>query len=732
MRRELYELLEAINRADSLARVYDSAMLFICSTLQCSRVAILLLDDSGVMRFVASRGLSESYRQAVEGHSPWQPEATDPQPVCVPDVDAAPFQEPVQASIRAEGIRALAFIPLTYEGRLLGKFMIYFDRPHDFPPDELIMAQGIATQLAGAIHRRRADEALRQGEERHRKVVEQVKDYAIFSTDTQGRPTTWNEGVRRILGFEKSEFINHDIVRRIFTPEDFQQKVPEREFDTAARVGTASDDRWMRRKDGTRFWAEGVTTAITDGEGKLIGFSKVFRDSTAARRTQEQLAELKDQLAADLKAMTHLQEFGASAVTPTAGLESLPDDLLSAAISIVRADRGNVQLVDEESGALKIVAHRGFEPEFLNFFQAVVDQAAACAAAMRAGQRIIIEDVTSSPLFRNTQALQVLLNAKVRAVQSTPLMSRQGKVLGMISTHFSRPHRPSENDLRFLDILSRQAADVLERWKAESALRQTKEQLARANLYLDEQVQGRTASLNEALRSLETLLYTIAHDLRAPNRAMQGYADLLASAHAAQLDDEGKFFVRRIGEAALKNEALIKDLLEYGRLSHTELNCGPVDPRKSLHAVLQALEIEILAKKAAVEVVEQWPLVVANDSALNHILTNLVSNALKYARPGVPSRVRVFPEILNGTSDAAHHPLVRVCVRDNGIGVPPDQRESIFEPFQRASNANNEGTGMGLAIVRKAAERMGGRACVESNLGEGSTFWVELRKATQP
>ena len=109
MRREVYELLEAINRADSLAQVYESAMQFICSALQCSRVAILLLDDSGVMRFITSRGLSENYRMAVEGHSPWPAEATDPQPVCIPDIDAAALEASVQQKVRKEEIRALAF-----------------------------------------------------------------------------------------------------------------------------------------------------------------------------------------------------------------------------------------------------------------------------------------------------------------------------------------------------------------------------------------------------------------------------------------------------------------------------------------------------------------------------------------------------------------------------------------------------------------------------------------------
>jgi signal transduction histidine kinase len=321
------------------------------------------------------------------------------------------------------------------------------------------------------------------------------------------------------------------------------------------------------------------------------------------------------------------------------------------------------------------------------------------------------------------------LNENVRAVQSTPLVDRTGKVLGMISTHFGRFHRPSENELRFLDILARQAADWLERSHADQAVRDAKEQLATANQELDRKVQERTSSLNATLQSLETLLYSIAHDLRAPNRAMQGYAHLLIESHANGLNDKAKFFLHRIAEAALKNEAMIRDLLEYGRLAHAELHCAPLDPALNIHAVLQGFELEIAEKGARVKVAGQWPKVSANDSALTHVLANLVSNALKYVPPGVRPQIEIFPASVNGSTHESNG-WVRLCIRDNGIGVPAEQKESIFDLFQRASNASAEGTGMGLAIVRKAAERMGGQAGVDSTLGKGSTFWVALKKAS--
>src|SRR5689334_12799693 len=129
MEQNLYALLEGINRAESLGAVYQSAMEFIRSALGCKKVSVLLLDEGGVMRFVAWDGLSEEYRRALEGHSPWRADEPHPRPVCIEDTDLSALDERVQKHLRAEHIRALAFIPLIYKERLLGKFMVYFDLP---------------------------------------------------------------------------------------------------------------------------------------------------------------------------------------------------------------------------------------------------------------------------------------------------------------------------------------------------------------------------------------------------------------------------------------------------------------------------------------------------------------------------------------------------------------------------------------------------------------------------
>jgi PAS domain S-box-containing protein len=162
----LYQLTDRIQRAEALEDVYEPALDAILGALQCSRAAILLRDSSGVMRFVASRGLSEPYRRAVDGHSPWDPGVKDAEPICVEDVARASFPEPLKRAVIKEGIRAVTFIPLQPAGRLIGKFMTYYDIPHAFTRAEIDLAVTIARQLGFGIERKRAGQALQASKDR--------------------------------------------------------------------------------------------------------------------------------------------------------------------------------------------------------------------------------------------------------------------------------------------------------------------------------------------------------------------------------------------------------------------------------------------------------------------------------------------------------------------------------------------------------------------------------------
>ena len=378
-----------------------------------------------------------------------------------------------------------------------------------------------------------------ESEERYRSLVEQVKDYAIFRLDNAGRPVSWNEGVRRVLGFDEQSFLGSE-ASAIFTPEDVQAGVPQAELRQAVESGTAGDDRWLRRKDGRRFFATGVTTALWDESGRHIGFSKVLRDETPRKTIEEALAQAQAKL--------------------------------------------------------------------------------------------------------------------------------------------------------------REHADNLEK-----------------------QIAERTRDLQATNEQLEAFVYSIAHDLRAPLRSMVGYAELLLEEHSGGLPEVSRTFLRRIQASSEFMDRLLLDLLAYGRTARSDIALGEVEVRRAWDTALFQCATQIEQTSATIETAESLGRVRGHEPTLGQCLANLLSNALKFVAPGVQPRIRCWSE--------ARGQCLRICVQDNGIGIPPSLQERAFRVFERLHGSRYSGTGIGLSIVRKGVERMGGDVGLDSQPGQGTTFWIELPKA---
>ncbi|HVN95719.1 MAG TPA: PAS domain S-box protein [Syntrophorhabdaceae bacterium] len=224
-------------------------------------------------------------------------------------------------------------------------------------------------------------------------------------------------------------------------------------------------------------------------------FAVILMDVTERRRVETDLLQAKDQLAFDLDAMTRLQRIG-TLFLREGNLQPVLDEIVDAAIAISGADFGNIQLMDAETSTLKIVAHRGFPEWWIDYWESVSKGHGACGTALERGERVIIEDVEQSPIFVGTPALDIQLKAGVHAVQCTPLISRSGEPVGMFSTHFKKPHRPDERTLGLLDILARQALDIIERWHAEEAIRKARDELEVC-------VEERTLELSKSYERLE-------------------------------------------------------------------------------------------------------------------------------------------------------------------------------------------------------------------------------------
>jgi signal transduction histidine kinase len=202
---------------------------------------------------------------------------------------------------------------------------------------------------------------------------------------------------------------------------------------------------------------------------------------------------------------------------------------------------------------------------------------------------------------------------------------------------------------------------------------------------------------------------------------MSGLSRILMEDHLAESDKVGQDYARRIVESGRRMDTMVQDLLEYSRLSRVELGLEKVELGRLVREVLASMEAELQERKASVVVKDPFPAVRAHRGALSQALTNLIQNAAKFVKPGST------PEILIRCEERGDR--VRLWVEDQGIGIAPANRDRIFGVFQRLHDVNTyPGTGIGLAIVRKAMERMGGKAGVESELGQGSRFWLEMQK----
>ncbi|PBC09455.1 PAS domain S-box protein [Mesorhizobium sp. WSM3859] len=290
----LHQLTEMLQHALAPEDVYEAALDAIQRGLRCQRASVLLL-ESGSMKFVAWRGLSDPYPVAVQGHSPWSAADRDPQPIFVRDVEQAELPNSLKQSIRKERIGAACFIPITEGGRLLGKFMAYFDEPHDCSAEEIEVARTIARQLGFGIERVRAQKAA----QRLAAIVESSHD-AIVSKDLNGIVSTWNGGAERLFGYSAAEMVGRPITTII--PEGRLAEEPL--ILGRIRKGELVDhfETVRRRKDGTLVDISLTISPVRDSSGRIIGASKIARDisdkKAAEAKIQDSERQLKDLLAA--------------------------------------------------------------------------------------------------------------------------------------------------------------------------------------------------------------------------------------------------------------------------------------------------------------------------------------------------------------------------------------------------------------------------------------------------
>ncbi|MBE9178798.1 response regulator [Oculatella sp. LEGE 06141] len=306
--------------------------------------------------------------------------------------------------------------------------------------------------------------------------------------------------------------------------------------------------------------------------------------------------------------------------------------------------------------------------------------------------------------------------------QETQIQGSDGKPMWVV---FSTMLNPVDDET----VLDGLIEDITERKRAEM-------QLQHLNEVLEGRVTERTAQLEATNRELEStnqrlatanqnlqdFAYSVSHDLRAPLRAIQAFAQILLEEHTNQLDAIGQDYLQRIYVDTQQTDRLIQDLLAYSQLSQADIPLQPIDLERVVTSVLMQLAPELEQRQARVVVEPFTGMAIADRLTLTQVLTNLLTNAIKFVAPGVQPQVRLWAETRGDR--------IRLWIADNGIGIAPEAQQRIFNVFERLHGGEvYPGTGIGLAIVRKGIEQMNGQIGVESQPGQGSRFWIELSLA---
>ena len=561
-------------------------------------------------------------------------------------------------------------------------------------------------------------------------LVESVQDYAIFALDRAGNILTWSAGAARLKGYARTEIIGRHF-SVFYPPEDVAAGKPDRELEEAARIGRLEDQGWRVRRDGTRFWASVVVTALHDELGVLVGFAKVTRDLTEQRRESEALRESEVRFRLLVESVQDYAIFlldpQGHVATWNAGAERIKgyraEEIVGRHFSVFYPEAKVAEAFPQYE--LEVASREGrFEDEGWRirkdgsqFWANVIITALRNPSGELVGFAKVTRDLTERRAAED-QARRLAAEQAARAEAE-----RRGEELRMLSEQLEEQAIELEQQREEAQTLSEE-------------LEQTNDQLQLALAEANEarrSAEAAAARAAEASRAKSDFLATMSHELRTPLNAIAGYAQLLdmglrGPVTAAQHED-----LERILRSQLHLTTLINEVLSYARLESGAITYA-VRPTLVAAAAANAaalVEPQRVVKGVTLDVrlpehAGDAPLfVLADQDKLQQILINLLANAVKFTPQGGRIELELLPE-----PDAREMAVVRVS--DTGIGIPADKLQAIFEPFVqvgRSLNTPGEGTGLGLAISRDLARGMGGDLTAESVPGEGSVFTLTLPRA---
>jgi PAS domain S-box-containing protein len=563
-----------------------------------------------------------------------------------------------------------------------------------------------------SVDRKQLDELRKQTESQQAEnkwlsAVLNAMTEEVYFTDTQRRYTYANPAAMREFGNERIDGVRvEDVVVgiEVFRPDGTPRPLEDAPPLRALRGEIIREEEQLVRTPRTGELRHRQVNAapVRNAAGEIIGSVAVVRDITERKRFEQTLE-------ADLRDTSLLRDLALRVVTED-DPKSVFEEILDAAIAMVSAQAGTIQLLDALRGELTLAVTRGF-PEAMTQRFARVDaySTSSCGVALASGRRAYIR--FDLPATQDPDGdLRVHLDVGLKSALSTPLISRSGRVLGMFTTHWNTVRQLGERELRFVDLLARQAADLIERMQNDQALRQ------------------REQALRESDRRKDEFIAMLAHELRNPLVPIRNGIELLKRArqNAEVVDSVRPMMERQIGHMV----RLIDDLLDVARIA-----AGKIELRRERVALSNVVSAAVDAQKSAIDAArlhldidlpgEEVPLD-ADSTRLSQVLSNLLHNATKFT----PAGGRIAISARRSGDDGK---TLRLVVRDTGMGIAPDQLPRIFDLFVQSGvrvHPHPGGLGIGLAIARRLIELHGGGIEARSaGVGHGSEFIILLPMA---
>lgn len=547
--------------------------------------------------------------------------------------------------------------------------------------------------------RRLAEEALRQNEKRFRALIENSMD-AVALIDARGTFLYASPSTARVLGYSVEQLVGGNALD-LLHPDDFS-KTADLLARWAQQAGAdVTAQHRVRHQNGSWVWLETVGTNLLS-DPNVRAFVLNYRDISERKRTEERLQTLVEQHAA-------IADFGTIALVGSIDLSFLLEEAVRLVTQTLQVEHAAVFELNAEGTALRMTAAAGWEQDLVGRVSVAVAGNSQEGHTLLSNTEVLVEDLASETRF---DWPPWLLRRGVVTGLSVPIKGRE-QPLGVLVAHSTQRRKLLHEYTYFLKCIAYRLAAATERRRAH-------EEIARLNAELEQRVVVRTAELKAAYQEMEAFSYSISHDLRAPLRHIGGFVQLLQQEAAAGLDESCQSYLTTIADATQHMGRLIDDLLELSRTSRAELHLTRFSLKELVASVRRDLHKECLGREIE-WIIGDLPEIEGDPNLLRQVLVNLLSNALKYSRPQPKARI----EIGSNTSE----PEEIFFIRDNGVGFDMRYAGKLFGVFQRLHRPQEfEGTGVGLANVRRIIERHGGRVWAEGEVGQGATFFFTLPK----